>query len=117
MDDYIIFVDKTVRDIFKNSDIQDIKKYKLKKAQEIQILSNELKKEVLDKYPSLVNNITSIANLSMNLIELENTLEEIKIKINKTKSNKSFISNISDPHELLTDLSLNFEKNYINYQF
>ncbi len=36
MDDYIIFVDKTVRDIFKNSDIQDIKKYKLKKTQEIQ---------------------------------------------------------------------------------
>lgn len=47
MDEYILFVDKTVRDIFKNSDISNIKKYKLKKSEEIHNLSLDLQKEVL----------------------------------------------------------------------
>ncbi len=113
MDEYILFVDKTVRDIFKNSDINNIKKYKLKKTEEIHNLSLDLQKEVLAKYPDLVNNVASINSLGSYLKELVFTLESIREKIT-SNSNKSVISKLTNPQKLLNELSISFEKSYKN---
>ncbi len=100
MENYDVVIDKTVKDLFKSSSLNQIKKYKLNKEKEILDKDEEMQKMILDKYPVLIHSINSLEEINNNL----NDLQEIRKKFKNGVDNLECLNNdmfclLVDDHE------------------
>lgn len=115
MENYDVVIEKTVRDLFKSSNLNQIKKYKYGKDKEISKKDEELRNLILDKYPILVQSISSLEQISNNLNEFQTIRNGFNVNIEKLQNidseiykNENFIKNLT---------SESFSKIYDFYEF
>ena len=81
-DEYDVIVEKTVRDLFKSSELIQIKKFIMNKQKELQNKDDELKKLILNKYTSLIDSTNALEQISSNLYELQDIRSNLGKNLN-----------------------------------
>jgi hypothetical protein len=71
MENYEVVLAKTVRDLFKSTPLNQIRKYKQNKEKEILKKEDEIKSLILEKYPLLIQSINSFEQISNHLTDLQ----------------------------------------------
>ena len=92
-ENYDIIIEKTVKDLFRFTDITHIKNIKKAKDLEVTKLEQKLKDLMLEKYSLLINSMNSVQDINLNLSELQNKKDEI---FDKMKDNKSINILVND---------------------
>ena len=85
MDNYEVVLAKTVRDLFKSTPINQIRKYKQNKEIEILKKEEEIKNLILEKYPLLIKSINSFEHISNHLSDLQEVRKVLAQNINNFK--------------------------------
>ena len=81
VDKYDILLEKTVRDLFKSTQLIQIKKYKMQKEKEITTKDEELKQLILNKYTTLIESISALEQISSNLTDLQSIRSKLGTNI------------------------------------
>lgn len=81
LDEYDIVLEKTVRDLFKSTQLIQIKKYKMQKEKEITTKDEELKQLILNKYTTLIESISALEQISSNLTDLQSIRSKLGTNI------------------------------------
>jgi hypothetical protein len=98
MENYEVVLAKTVRDLFKSTPLNQIRKYKQNKEKEILKKEDEIKSLILEKYPLLIQSINSFEQISNHLTDLQEirkvlakNVEEFRVYRNpEVKDNETF---------------------------
>lgn len=112
MENYEVVLAKTVRDLFKSTPLNQIRKYKQNKEKEILKKEDEIKSLILEKYPLLIQSINSFEQISNHLTDLQEirkvlakNVEEFRVyKDPEIKDNETF------DFEKLFEVMENYEK-------
>ena len=102
VNNYDMVIIKTVRDLFKSNNLNQILKYQNNKEKEFQQKDEDMKKLILDKYPFLIK---SLSNLEEIYAKIPN-LEELRIDF-KRNSEELFLI---DSNEELFSFNFGDEK-------
>ncbi len=86
MEAYDLVIHKTVKDLFKSNNLNQILKYKQNKEKEVIEKEENMKKLILDKYPFLIKSLSNLEEIYSNIPTLEklrfvfqSNIEELKI--------------------------------------
>ena len=117
MDNYDVVIERTVRDLFKSSPLNQIKRFKINKEKDIIKKEEELRNLILEKYTLLIKSISSLEQISSNLNDLQEIRKKFEINIEKMeknidnknvyKFNKSLFMIDSQENQNLNDTSSN----------
>jgi len=99
METYDLVVYKTVKDLFKSNNLNQILKYKQNKEKEVIEKEESMKKLILDKYPFLIKSLSNLEEINMNIPILEKLRQEFQL-------NKEELKLIDDNNDLF-DLDCN----------
>ena len=115
MDNYDVVIEKTVRDLFKSSKLNQIKKFKILKDTEINKKDEDLRTLILDKYPILIQSISSLEKISLNVSELNLIRKNLGVNVNKIQNNFELNSfyKFSIADKLKDETELNSEDEFI----
>ena len=111
MENYEVVLVKTVKDLFKSTPLNQIKKYKQNKEKEILKKEDEIKKLILLKYPLLIKSINSFEQISNHLSDLQEVRKVLSLNIDNFKDFKEseLKENENFNIEQLFDLLENFQ--------
>ena len=120
---YNVIVDKTIKDIFKFTDLDHIKQLKKNKENDNQKLSEALKALIMEKYPQLVNSISKVIDISNTLNYLKDQKDQITNEATSIEITTEIIKDMEDTKEKIetwteeyTNLfKLKSIENYNNY--
>ncbi len=87
MDNYDVVIERTVRDLFRSSQLNQIKKLKNNKDKEISNKDEELRDLILNKYPILIKSVISLEKISSSLNDLQDIRKDFGVNISKIENN------------------------------
>ena len=90
MDNYDVVIEKTVRDLFKSTKLNQIKKLKNLKDAEIQKKDENLRDLILERYPILIQSISALEKISLNVSDLHSIRKNLGVNVNKFQNNFEF---------------------------
>ena len=90
MDNYDVVIEKTVRDLFKSSKLNQIKKFKILKDTEIHKKDEDLRNLILERYPILIQSISALEKISLNVSDLHSIRKNLGVNVTKIQNNFEF---------------------------